>query len=59
MHQTSLDGINTSQGSSSYPGIFRTLKMTTQGPTRQQVLIPLDSAAVELIVTNAASAVLL
>ena len=31
--------------------------MTTQGPTRRQVLVPLDSAAAELIVANAASAV--
>ena len=31
--------------------------MTTQGPTRRQVLVPLDSAAAELIITNAASAV--
>ena len=30
----------------------------TQGPTRHQVLVPLDSAATELIVANAASAVL-
>jgi len=29
----------------------------TQGPTRHWVLVPLDSAAAELIVTNAASAV--
>ena len=32
--------------------------MTTQGPTRHQVLVPLDSVAAELIVANAASAVL-
>ena len=31
--------------------------MTTQGPTRHQVLVPLDSAIAELIVANAASAV--
>ena len=31
--------------------------MMTQGPTRYQVLVPLDSAAVELIVANATSAV--
>jgi len=33
------------------------LKMMTQGPTRYQVLVPLDSATAELIVANAASAV--
>ena len=57
MHQTSLGGANASQGSSSCPGVSRTLKMTTQGPTRRQVLVLLDSAAAELIVANAASAV--
>ena len=57
MHQTSLGGASASQGSSSHPGVSRTLKMTTQGPTRRQVLVPLDSAAAELIVANAASAV--
>jgi len=31
--------------------------MMTQGPTRHQVLVPLDSAAAELIVANAALAV--
>jgi len=31
--------------------------MTTQGPTRCQVLIPLTPAAAEIVVANAASAV--
>ena len=57
MHQASLGGANASQGSSSCPTVSRTLKMTTQGPTRHQVLVPLDSAAAELIVANTASAV--
>ena len=57
MHQASLGGANASQGSSSRPSVSRTLKMTTQGPTRCQVLVPLDSAAAELIVTNTASVV--
>ena len=57
MHQASLGVVRTSQGSSSRPAVSRTLKMTTQGPTRRQVLVPLDSAAAELIVANAASAV--
>jgi len=56
MHQASLGSANASQGSSSRPGVSRTLKMTTQEPTRCQV-VPLDSAAAELIVANAASAV--
>ena len=45
MHQASLGGANASQGSSSRPNVSRTLKMTTQGPIRRQVLVPLDSAA--------------
>ena len=57
MHQASLGGVNASQESSSCSGVSRTLKMTTQGPTRHQVLIPLDSATAELIVANTASAV--
>ena len=44
MHQASLGSANASQGSSSRPAVSRTLKMTTQGPTRRQVLVPLDSA---------------
>ena len=58
MHQASLGGVNASQESSSRPGVSRTLKMTTQGPTWCLVLVPLDSATAELIVANAASAVL-
>ena len=57
MHQTSLGSANASQESSSCPGVSRTLKMTTHRPTRHQILVPLDSAAAELIVANAASAV--
>jgi len=57
MHQASLDSANASQESSSRPDVSRTLKMMTQGPTRHQVLVPLNSAATKLIVTNAASAV--
>ena len=57
MHQASLGSANASQGSSSYSGVSRTLKMTTQGPTRHQILVSLDSATAKLIVTNTASAV--
>ena len=57
MHQASLGVARASQGSPSRPSVSRTFKMTTQGPTRRQVLVPLDSAAAELIVANAASAV--
>jgi len=56
MHQASLGVARASQGSPSHPSVSRTLKMTTQGPTRRQVLIPLTSAAAEIVVANAASA---
>ena len=46
-----------SQGSPSRPSVSRTFKMTTQGPTRRQVLIPLAPAAAEMVVANAVSAV--
>ena len=46
-----------SQKSLSHPAVSRTLKMTTQGPTRYQVLIPLTLAAAETVVANAALAV--
>jgi len=57
MHQASLGGANASQESSSHPGSSRTLKMTTQEPTRYQVLILLNSATAETVVANAALAV--
>ena len=57
MHQVSLGVARASQGSPSHPSVSRTLKMTTQGPTRRQVLIPLAPAAAEVVVANAASAV--
>ena len=57
MHQASLGVARASQGSPSRPSVSRTLKMTTQGPTRHQVLIPLAPAAAETVVANAASAV--
>jgi len=47
MHQASLGVARASQGSPSRPSVSRTLKMTTQGPTRCQVLIPLTPAAAE------------
>jgi len=58
MHQASLGVTKASQGGSSRPAVSRTLKMTIQGPTRCQVLILLDPAAIETVVANAASVVL-
>ena len=57
MHQASLGVARASQGCPSCPSVSRTLKMTTQGPTRCQVLIPLAPAAAEVVVANAALAV--
>jgi len=57
MHQARLGVARASQGSPSRPSVSRTFKMTTQGPTRRQVLIPLAPAAAEIVVANAASTV--
>ena len=57
MHQVSLDVARASQRSSSCPFVSRTLKMTTQEPTRCQVLIPLTPAAAKVVVANTVSAV--
>ena len=56
-HQASLGVARASQGSPSHLSVSRTFKMTTQGPTRHQVLIPLTPAAAEVVVANAALAV--
>jgi len=40
-----------------YSSTSRAPKMTTHGPTRRQVLIPLDTPTTEVIVANAATAV--
>jgi len=40
-----------------HPGASRAPKMTTHGPTRHQVLIPLDTSTAEVVVANAATAV--
>ena len=57
IHQASLGVARASQGSPSCPAVSRTLKITTQGPTRHQVLIPLSPATAEVVVANAALAV--
>ena len=57
VHQASLGDARASQGSPSRPVVSRIFKMTTQGLTRCQVLIPLAPAAAEIVVANAASAV--
>jgi len=40
-----------------YSGASRAPKMTTHGPTRHQVLIPLDTPTAEVIVANAVTTV--
>ena len=57
MHQVSLDVARASQESPSHPAVSRTLKMTTQAPTRHQVLIPLAPAGAKIVVANTASTV--
>jgi len=57
MHQMSLGVARASQGIPSRPSVSRTLKMTTQRPTRHQVLIPLTPAAAKVVVANVVSAV--
>jgi len=49
MHQASLGVARASQGSPSHPAVSRTLKMTTQGPTRHQILILLAPAAASAV----------
>jgi len=46
-----------SKGGASYSSALRAPKMTTHGPTRRQVLIPLNAPSAEIVVANAAMAV--
>ena len=57
MYQANLGVARASQESPSYPAVSRTYKMTTQRPTRHQVLILLAPATAEMVVANTASAV--
>ena len=57
MHQVSLGVTKASQGSPSHLSVSRTLKITTQRPTRYWVLIPLTPAAAEVVVANVVFAV--
>ena len=45
------------KGGAVHSGALRAPKMTTHGPTRRQVLIPLDTPTAEVVVANAATAV--
>jgi len=58
MHQSGF-GASTSpnRGGAVYSGASRAPKMTTHGPTRRQVLIPLDTSTAEVVVANATTVV--
>jgi len=58
MHQSGFGAsASLNKGGAVSSGASRALKMTTHGPTRCQVLIPLDTPTAEVIVTNIAIAV--
>jgi len=58
MHQSGFGAsASSNRGGAVSSGASRAPKMTTHGPTRRQVLIPLDTSTAEVIVANAATAV--
>jgi len=58
MHQSGFGAsASPNRGGAVHPGASRAPKMTTHGPTRCQVLIPLDTPTAEVIVANAATTV--
>jgi len=58
MHQSGFGAsASSNRGGTVHPGTSRAPKMTTHGPTRRQVLIPLDTPTAEVVVANAAIAV--
>ena len=58
MHQSGFGAsASPNRGGAVHFGISRAPKMTTHGPTRHQVLIPLDTSTTEVIVANAVTAV--
>ena len=58
MHQSGFGAsASPNRGGTVHPGASRAPKMTTHGPTRRQVLIPLDTPTAEVVVANAATAV--
>jgi len=58
MHQSGFGAsASPNRGGTVHPGASRAPKMTTHGPTRCQVLIPLDTSTAEVVVANAATAV--
>jgi len=58
MHQSGFGAsVSPNKGDAVHSGASRVPKMTMHGPTRRQVLIPLDTPTVEVVVANAATAV--
>jgi len=58
MHQSGFGAsASPNRGGAVHSGASRVPKMTTHGPTRCQVLIPLDTPTAEVIIANAATAV--
>jgi len=53
MHQSGFGAsASPNRGGAVYSGVSRAPKMTTHGPTRRQVLIPLDTSTAEVIVES-------
>jgi len=60
MHQSSFGAsASPNRGGAVSSGASRAPKMTTHGPTRCQVLIPLNTPTAEVVVANAATAVVI
>jgi len=58
MHQSGFSAsASPNRGGAVHSGASRAPKMTMHGPTRHQVLIPLDTPTAEVVVANAATAV--
>jgi len=58
MHQSGFGAsASPNRGGVVHPGTSRAPKITMHGPTRHQVLIPLDTSTIEVVVANAATAV--
>ena len=58
MHQSGFDAsASPNRGNTVYSGTLKVPKIITHGPTRHQVLIPLDIPTTEVVVVNTATAV--
>ena len=58
MHQSGFGAsASSNRGGAVHSSASRAPKMTTHGPTRRQVLIPLDTPTAEVVVANATTAV--